>query len=459
MLRSLHMKNVGPAAQLDLTLGERLNVLTGDNGLGKSFVLDVAWWALTGTWVGRPVLPAEGKEDDARLGYQIRTTDDGQKLAPGQLYRRQRQNADFRRARQDWDDPVRHRAQERMAGNDGLWVPDWLRDTGWAPVVYARADGAFSVWDPARNYPVHVSSESDRALPRPYHLSITDLWDGLRLDGKAVCNGLIQDWTRWQLEAAGGKGSPYDLLRRVLRRLSHPTEPMEPGKPRRLYLDDVRDYPTIDLPYGNVPVVHLSAGMRRIVSLAYLIVWAWTEHEQACHILGWPPARHLHLLMDEVESHLHPQWERHILPSLLDVLTELGPSMAPQVLVTTHSPLVLASLEPHFNEGRDKLFLFELADSKGHTMGKDVTLREVPWAKRGDAVSWLTSPVFGRAQARSPEAERAIEAAYDYMAGRVAELPEGLQTGDQIDRELCRLLPDQDKFWPRWVVYRERKSA
>ena len=26
----------------------------GDNGLGKSFLLDTAWWALTGTWAGRP---------------------------------------------------------------------------------------------------------------------------------------------------------------------------------------------------------------------------------------------------------------------------------------------------------------------------------------------------------------------------------------------------------------------
>ena len=49
MLISLHLKDVGPASRLDLDLGERLNVLTGDNSLGKSFVLDVAWWSLTGT--------------------------------------------------------------------------------------------------------------------------------------------------------------------------------------------------------------------------------------------------------------------------------------------------------------------------------------------------------------------------------------------------------------------------
>lgn len=454
MLCSLHMKDVGPAAQLDLALGERVNVLTGDNGLGKTFVLDVAWWALTGTWVGRPVLPAEGKEDTASLGYQLSLV--GEASESNTRWKspsRRPQKAEFQRQKQDWEEPIHH-GRGTANRDSGLLVPTWVHDIGWVPVLYARADGSISVWDPARNYPIKTSSESDSALPRPYHLSAADIWEGLKQDGKPVCNGLIQDWARWRLEEAGGERSPFDLLRRVLGRLSHPSEPMVPGKPRRLYLDDVRDYPTIDLPYGNVPVAHLSAGMRRVVGLAYLIVWAWTEHEQACKLLGWPPAKQIVFLMDEVESHLHPQWERHILPSLLDVLGGLG--AAPQLLVTTHSPLVLASLEPHFDEANDKLFLFELG---GGAPRKEVTLHEVPWAKRGDAVSWLTSPVFGLTQARSPEAERVIEAAYDFMAGRTSALPAGLGTVDEIDRELRRLLPDQDKFWPRWVVVREQKSS
>ncbi len=32
-----------------LHFGLRLNIITGDNSLGKSFILDVVWWALTGT--------------------------------------------------------------------------------------------------------------------------------------------------------------------------------------------------------------------------------------------------------------------------------------------------------------------------------------------------------------------------------------------------------------------------
>jgi DNA repair ATPase RecN len=44
MLRELHLSGIGSATKFDLEFAPRLNVLTGDNGLGKSFVLDVAWW-------------------------------------------------------------------------------------------------------------------------------------------------------------------------------------------------------------------------------------------------------------------------------------------------------------------------------------------------------------------------------------------------------------------------------
>lgn len=443
MLRSLHMKDVGPAACFDLELGERLNVLTGDNGLGKSFVLDVAWWALTGSWIGKPVLPRPGCEETAEIGFQLDIP---------KRYEGQRHKASFRRVRQDWEDPVRNSHGDTMTMGSGLRVPVWLEGVNWAPVIYTRAEGGFSVWDPARNYPIKASDESNRAVPRPYHLELRDLWYGLELDGELVSDGLIRDWGRWWLEAAAGKRSPFELLRQVLGNLSHPSEPMDPGEPRRLYVNDPRDYPTVNLPYGSTPVAHLSAGMKRIVSLAYLIVWTWTEHEKACQLLGWKPADRIVFLVDEVESHLHPQWQRHVLPQIVDVLAGLGSGIKPQILVTTHSPMVLASLEPHFNTAKDKLFLFELT-------GADVSLREVPWTTRGDAASWLTSPIFGLEQARSPEAERAIAAAYDYMAGRLTELPEGLGAADEIDRELRRLLPDQDKFWPRWVVHREKKSA
>lgn len=57
MLNYLKLRNVGPAPQLELELGPRINLITGDNGLGKSFLLDVAWRALTRTWSALPARP------------------------------------------------------------------------------------------------------------------------------------------------------------------------------------------------------------------------------------------------------------------------------------------------------------------------------------------------------------------------------------------------------------------
>jgi hypothetical protein len=228
---------------------------------------------------------------------------------------------------------------------------------------------------------------------------------------------------------------------------------MEPGEPMRVSVEDVRDIPTIKMPYGTVPVIHASAGMKRILGLAYLLVWTWYEHLQASKLRKRQPTDQIILLMDEVESHLHPQWQRSIMPAVLEVATGLQQQMKIQAFTTTHSPLVLASLEPIIDEEIDRLFLFEL-------QGQEVTLNEFPWTKQGDTVGWLTSEIFGLKQARSKEAEITIEAAEAWMRGdSMNGFPENLRTQPQIQQELERLLPGHDPFWPRWVVTAEKRRA
>ncbi|MCK6587471.1 MAG: ATP-binding protein [Polyangiaceae bacterium] len=444
MLRSLHMTGVGPAPRFDLELGDRLNVLTGDNGLGKSFVLEVAWWALTGSWVDRPVLPQPGKEESARLKWEAEGRGEGD--SQGASVSR------FDRVSQGWSDPFRrkNRGGSGTLSKSHVHLPSWLLDT--VPVLYVRPDGMFSLWDPVRIHVIGQPADSAQILePREYHFSPSELWNGLKHDEKTVCNGLIQDWVTWQLEAQSDNAHPFQLLTRVLESLSHPDEKMVPGKPVRLYLDDIRKFPTIELPYETIPVVHASSGMKRILGLAYLVTWMWTEHLQASQITGINPADRIVVLLEEPETHLHPKWQRHIVPALLDVLGGLSDLMRPQILLTTHAPMVLASLEPHFNTETDRLFHFDL-------QGREVVLEETPWTKRGDALAWLTSDVMDLKEGRSIEAERAITAAYDFMAGRHDKLPQDLTTADAIHAELVRLLPDQDPFWPQWILHRRRQG-
>lgn len=69
------------------------------------------------------------------------------------------------------------------------------------------------------------------------------------------------------------------------------------------------------------------------------------------------------VLIDEVDLHLHPQWQRMIVPSLEMTFPKC------QFIVTTHSPLVLSYLQ------KEQVFLvedFRLVEKTPHTYGRDV---------------------------------------------------------------------------------------
>jgi hypothetical protein len=75
-----------------------------------------------------------------------------------------------------------------------------------------------------------------------------------------------------------------------------------------------------------------------------------------------------------------------------------------QLIAATHSPLVLASLEPLFDTDEDAWFDLDFKDGT-------VELRKCPFVRRGEVGNWLTSAAFDLAEPYSLEAERAIRAA------------------------------------------------
>ena len=411
MLQSLHLKGVGPAPELNLEFASRLNLLTGDNGLGKSFVLDIAWWALTGTWAGYQARPREEDVTDPTIEYEVLTNvaESGSISVPSIF--------DF--AAEGWTDDARP-------------VPPLS-----SVVIYARVDGSFSVWDSARKPRAGVFS-FDPFFPQStwaYHFSTDALWNGLSEEDNVLCEGLIRDWVSWQRQGS----EPFRQLQDILRVLSPEGEELRPAEPTRISLGDVRDHPTLNLPYGNVPLILASAGMKRVISLAYLLVWTWQEHLQASKLRRQPPADRIVFLIDEIEAHLHPKWQRLILPALLKAAEILRHDAKVQVLVTTHAPLVLASAEPLFDEDQDALFTFDLEGNKVEVARKD-------WRRRGDACSWLTSDVFDLGEARSLPAEEAIQRAKEAMRQPGLSLEERRQ----IHHHLRDVLKDTDPFWVRW---------
>jgi hypothetical protein len=261
-------------------------------------------------------------------------------------------------------------------------------------------------------------------------------------EGNEHCEGLIRDWGSWQRESSAS----FDTLKQVLAVLSpEPQERLVPGDLRKLTLDDPKRYPTLRMPYGqDVAVVHASAGMRRVIALSYLLVWAWQEHLAAAELLGTPHAREVIFLIDEIEAHLHPQWQRRIAPAVLKVMSALTEQHTSRVqLVTaTHSALVLASAEPLFDTTQDAWFDLDLED-------RQVILRKRPFVRRGDVSNWLTSEAFDLKEARSVEAEVAIRRA-TALALQEAPFPDELNAVNDL---LQRSLGDTDRFWVRWQAF------
>src|SRR5690606_21190304 len=138
----------------------------------------------------------------------------------------------------------------------------------------------------------------------------------------------------------------------------------KPGPLTRVSLDDARDIPTLQTAYGKpVPVVHASSGVRRIIALAYLLVWSWQEHLKASALIEESTTPQIVFLIDEIESHLHPRWQRAIVPALLEVTQALSNDTQVQLIVATHSPLIMASAEPYFQDDRDAWFDLDFVQS------------------------------------------------------------------------------------------------
>lgn len=409
-LSYLKLENVGPASSIEMEPSNRLNIVTGDNGLGKSFLMECAWWSLTGTWPESPAYPREsnGQTQKGAITYELAS-------AQGR--------------------PIRRR--EIYDVKQGIWPRDKEVPTIPGLIIYARVDGSYAVWDPIKQYSANADKQSCT-------FSRKEIWDG-----NENIEGLLRDWVKWQSTSTPDK-YPFEILKNVLKRMSPPDMgELKPGHPVRL-MNNIKEIPTIIHPYGEVPIINASAGVKQIITLAYLIVWAWYEHKVRADLSHMSPENRMVILIDEIEAHLHPKWQRVILPALLDVQTFLSNELEIQFIVSTHSPLVLASAETSFNPETDRLFHLDPNQQTG-----DAELKQLDFVKYGHVDSWLTSPVFNLGQARAQEAEKAIEHAKQLQLQSSPDLEEV----KNVHKQLTLTLSESDPFWPRWIYFAEKHGV
>jgi hypothetical protein len=224
-------------------------------------------------------------------------------------------------------------------------------------------------------------------------------------------------------------------------------EGLSPGKPVRLPHDS-GDFPTLKMAYGEIAVIHASAGIKRALAIAYTVLWAWDRHCTRAKQAKVRPLDHVVLMLDEIEAHLHPKWQRLIVPALLQMIQSVAENVQVQLIVATHSPLVLASAEPAFDDELDSLHHLELAKTQ-------VVLARTPFVNYGSIDAWLTSDIFGMSEARSIDAESAIR---DATKLQLLDSPDK-KLVQEVDKRLRSLLSSTDGFWPRWLYFAEQHGV
>ncbi|WP_420862429.1 AAA family ATPase [Algirhabdus cladophorae] len=190
----------------------------------------------------------------------------------------------------------------------------------------------------------------------------------------------IADPAAWLLDC---KPAQFDAAARALRVVLMLTEdqyferePTPDGKGRIV----------IDTPGGRTPLSEMSVGYKSIVAMATDIIrelFYYYDNTEFAHAV---------VLIDEIETHLHPRWKMQIVA----LLREAFPMV--QFIITTHDPLCLRGM----NNG--EVFVLQRSPEDARVE----TLTDLPNVEGMRAEQLLTSEFFGLSTT-DPEGDLAVE--------------------------------------------------
>jgi hypothetical protein len=123
----------------------------------------------------------------------------------------------------------------------------------------------------------------------------------------------------------------------------------------------------------------------------------------------------------------------------MEVMNVLTGTAEVQLMAVTHSPLVMASVEPLFDPERDAWFDLDLEN-------KQVVLRKRDFEKHGDAATWLISEAFDLKSGRSLVYEKLL----DEAAALLNNSSPAKEKIKDMHEKLLSALGAKDEFLFRW---------
>jgi hypothetical protein len=167
---------------------------------------------------------------------------------------------------------------------------------------------------------------------------------------------------------------------------------------------------------GIVPLEAISQGTLSLISWTGILLQRL--YEVYSEGTEDPSQRYALVLMDELDAHMHPAWQRILIYKLKEIFPNI------QFIVTTHSPLVVGGLPP------EQIFKFQRTE-QGSIVRAEVSKDDTV----GRANQILTSNLFGLEVSLDVETERILNE-YKELAKNQSRTPEEEEKYKQLKREI-----------------------
>ena len=326
-INRLYFTNVGPFSEIELDFDDQVNVLTGENNSGKSTIL----WVLAELLVYPFTLPRKSFRSDDR-DWQIQYSwDSRSKCLGGKLPAQVDELAD---------------AYDVLGFT--AFVPAQRHNTGFrspgpqlSQDLDSRLEDEIRMWGQSRPEfleeqsleAIRQANRSARARETPELLRRRNLMltGASLISDRAVIQKIIDlDYAAYRHQ----KPAMRSIIRKVACLASEIMEGFEVGF-SAVEEDEFGLYPEISTPHGKLPLDVLSQGTQSTLHWLAHFLFNYAEYYDFPEDLKDKPGI---LIVDEIDAHLHPSWQRRIIPTL----TKHFPSL--QIFCSTHSPLMLAGL-------------------------------------------------------------------------------------------------------------------
>ena len=340
-VKHLHFTNVGPFCEADFDFHPKVNVFTGPNNSGKSTVL----WVLGDILVHPFSLPTKLLRDSGPATFNIRT-DAGDRLE-GEL-------------------PI-----VRSSGRVGDAENQYWTDHRWADSINLLKAVGYSKFIPALRHTTDFRSSGPSTSienPDPHQFSFgpPGKWEGQRVSDMLTGRGTTRrqsddpelrrrtslvsdDPTLVSDEAIIQKIIDLDyrsylrkntVMSHIVDKIGHMTTEITEGFPISFtgVTEDANGFfPTFKTIDGVMPMNTMSQGTQSVIQWLARLIIGYAEYYDFPERLEDEPGV---IIVDEIDAHLHPAWQRGIITTLTSHFPNL------QIFCSTHSPLMLAGLGP-----------------------------------------------------------------------------------------------------------------